>query len=128
MQKTNVAFSALLAAFAGLMGAGGVAAAAASAHMPGGASLSSVALVLLAHAAAILALTPRCRETGLAARLWLASGLVLALGAALFSADIALLTLRGARLFPMAAPTGGIAMIVGWLIGGGAGLAEFVRR
>jgi uncharacterized membrane protein YgdD (TMEM256/DUF423 family) len=128
MQKTHIAFSALLAAFAGLMGASGVAAAAASAHMPGGARLSSVALVLIAHAAAILALTLRSRETGLAARLWLVSALVLALGAALFSADIALLTLRGARLFPMAAPTGGVAMIVGWLIASGAGLAEFARR
>lgn len=128
MQKTSDAFSALLAAFAGLMGAGGVAAAAASAHMPGGARLSSVALILIAHAAAILALTLRSRETGLAGRLWLASALVLALGAALFSADIALLTLRGVRLFPMAAPTGGVAMIVGWLIASGAGVAEFARR
>jgi uncharacterized membrane protein YgdD (TMEM256/DUF423 family) len=126
--QTNNAFPALLAAFAGLMGAGGVAAAAASAHMPGAARLSSVALVLLAHAAAILALTLTSREAGLAARLRLASALVLAMGAALFSADVALLTLRGARLFPMAAPTGGIAMIVGWLIASGAGLAEFARR
>jgi uncharacterized membrane protein YgdD (TMEM256/DUF423 family) len=110
------------------MGAGGVAAAAAAAHMPGGARLSSVALVLLAHAAAILALTVRSRDAGLAPRLFLGSALILAFGAALFSADVALLTLRGARLFPLAAPTGGMAMILGWLVACGAGLAELARR
>ena len=112
-----------LAAFAGLMGACGVAAAAASAHLPGAARLSGVALVLLAHAAAVLCLSARAKDNAPQGRAWLASALVLALGAALFSGDVALLTLRGARLFPMAAPTGGIAMIFGWLIASGAGLA-----
>jgi uncharacterized membrane protein YgdD (TMEM256/DUF423 family) len=115
-----------LAAFAGLMGASGVAAAA-SAHVAGAGRLSSVALVLLAHAAAILGLTARAADGAPFARVWLASALVLALGAALFSGDIALLTLRGARLFPMAAPTGGVAMIIGWLIASGAGLAALTK-
>ena len=116
-----------LAAIAGLMGASGVAAAAASAHMAGGARLGSVALILLVHAVAILVLSGRARDAGPAARLWVASALVIALGAALFSTDIALLTLRGARLFPMAAPTGGTTMILGWLIACGAGLTRLVR-
>ncbi len=116
-----------LAAFAGLMGAGGVAAAAASAHIAGGARLGNVALILLVHAVAILVLSGRAREAGSAARLWLASALVIALGATLFSADIAVLTLRGARLFPMAAPTGGVTMILGWLIASGAGLTRIAR-
>ena len=120
-----------LAAFAGLMGAGGVAAAAAAAHLPGAAHLASVALILLAHAAAILALSARAKDCGKSscplARVWLVSALVLALGAALFSCDVALLTLRGTRLFPMAAPTGGTAMILGWLIASGAGLASLAR-
>ena len=64
-----------LAAFAGLMGAGGVAAAAASAHMAGGARLGNVALILLVHAVAVLVLSGRAREAGPSARLWLASAL-----------------------------------------------------
>ncbi len=129
MQKTIDA----LAALAGLMGASGVAAAAAAAHMPGGARLASVAMILLVHAAALLALTARAQESartdsGKAARLWLASALVLALGAGLFSADVALFTLRATRLFPMAAPTGGITMIAGWLLACIAGLAGLSGR
>jgi uncharacterized membrane protein YgdD (TMEM256/DUF423 family) len=122
-----------LAAFAGLMGAGGVAAAAASAHTGGGARLATVAMILLVHAAAVLALSARAlngggREAKGNERLWLASALALAFGASLFSADIVLLTLRGARLFPMAAPTGGMTMIAGWLLASAAGLAGFFRR
>ena len=117
-----------LAAFAGLMGAAGVAAAAASAHIGGGARLAPVAMILLVHASAVLALSARAKETSGLARLWLVSALSLAFGAALFSADIALLTLRGARLFPMAAPTGGMTMIVGWLLASAAGLAGFFGR
>ncbi len=120
-----------LAALAGLMGAGGVAAAAASAHLPGAARLTSVAMILLVHAVAVLQLSSRARECGnnsdALARVWLVSALVLTLGAALFSCDVALLTLRGARLFPMAAPTGGVAMILGWLIASAAGLAGLAR-
>jgi uncharacterized membrane protein YgdD (TMEM256/DUF423 family) len=117
-----------LAACAGLMGAGGVAAAATSAHIGGGARLANVAMILLVHAAAVLAVSARARETDGNQRLWLASALALVFGAALFSADIALLTLRGARLFPMAAPSGGMTMIAGWLLASAAGLAGFFRR
>ena len=117
-----------LAVLAGLMGACGVAAAAASAHLPGGARLASVAMILLVHAAALLGLTARARDAGKTARLWLASALVLAVGAALFSVDVALLTLRGARLFPMAAPIGGVTMMAGWLLASLAGLAGLSGR
>lgn len=104
-----------LNACAGLFGACGVAAAAASAHLAGGERLNSVALILLAHAAALLGLTTRVKEGAPGARLWLTSALALCVGAFLFSADVAMLTLRGARLFPMAAPTGGTILILGWL-------------
>jgi uncharacterized membrane protein YgdD (TMEM256/DUF423 family) len=103
-----------LTIWAGLMGACGIGAAAASAHLAGGEHLSSVALILLVHAAAVLALITRAQDT-LTPRPWLLAAAVLTLGASLFSADVALLTLRGARLFPMAAPIGGTTMIVGWL-------------
>jgi uncharacterized membrane protein YgdD (TMEM256/DUF423 family) len=49
-------------------------------------------------------------------------------GASLFSADIALRTMEGARLFPMAAPTGGTAMIVGWLLVAVSGFWELISR
>jgi uncharacterized membrane protein YgdD (TMEM256/DUF423 family) len=117
-----------LNAWAGLLGACGVAAAAAAAHLSGGEHMRSVALILLVHAAALLGLTARAREDSYGARLWLASALAIALGAALFSADVTLLTLRGARLFPMAAPTGGTTLILGWLIACAAGLADFFGR
>ena len=117
-----------LNAWAGLLGACGVAAAAAAAHLPGADNLRSVALILLVHAAALLGLTARAAENTPGARLWLAAALAIALGAALFSADVALLTLRGARLFPMAAPAGGTILILGWLTACAAGLADLFRR
>ena len=116
-----------LNAWAGLLGACGVAAAAAAAHLPGAGSLGSVALILLVHAAALPGLTARAAENSAGARLRLAAALAIALGAALFSADVTLLTLRGARLFPFAAPIGGTTMILGWLIAGAAGLADLLR-
>ena len=77
-----------------------------------------MALILLVHAAALLGLTTRAQESaGWSARLWFLSALAVVFGAALFSADVALLALRGARLFPMAAPSGGTLMILGWLAG-----------
>jgi uncharacterized membrane protein YgdD (TMEM256/DUF423 family) len=118
----------VLDACAGLFGACGVASAAAAAHLPGGERLNAVALILLAHAAALLAITPRAKAGEASARLWLASAVALAVGAALFSSDVALLTLRGARLFPMAAPTGGTILILGWLVAFFAGIAELSRR
>jgi uncharacterized membrane protein YgdD (TMEM256/DUF423 family) len=117
----------LLSALAGLLGAAGVAAAAAAAHVAGGAKLSSVALILLVHAAAVLCLCGRAREDDPAARLWCASAAILALGAALFSADVSLFILRGGRLFRMAAPIGGSTMIFGWLVASAAGLVGFAR-
>ena len=89
-----------------------------------------MALILLVHAAALLGLTAQGarerRQWG--ARLWFVSALAIAIGAALFSADVALLALRGARLFPMAAPTGGTLMILGWLAAFFAGITDISRR
>jgi len=107
---------------AGLLGIGGVAAAAASAHAGSDPRLlGAVALVCLAHAPALLAL-------GLAGRreLMLRLGaLLLFAGAALFSIDIAMRAFDLGRLFTMAAPSGGIAMMAGWLA---IALAAFTAR
>jgi len=102
-----------MTSLAGLLGATGVAAAAAAAH--GGAQaglLSAASAMSLAHAPVLLAIGLSDR------RLWLvdlAAGL-LAFGALLFSADMWFHAFSGARLFPMAAPIGGSAMILGWIV------------
>lgn len=99
-----------LLAISGIMGAAGIALAAAGAHM-GGENLTSAAVFLLIHAAAVAGLSASgaaMRGLGIAASL-------LALGAILFSGDLAARVFWGERLFPMAAPAGGIIMIAGWL-------------
>jgi uncharacterized membrane protein YgdD (TMEM256/DUF423 family) len=48
--------------------------------------------------------------------------LILAAGALVFTADLAVRHLWGPQLFPYAAPAGGTAMIAGWLLIAIAGL------
>ncbi|MCC6204901.1 MAG: DUF423 domain-containing protein [Hyphomicrobiales bacterium] len=104
---------------AGLFGACGVALSAVAAH-GGGADLNPASLILLVHAPALLAIglaaTPRLTRLG---------GYVLALGALLFAGDLAARHFLGHRLFPMAAPTGGVTMMVGWAV---VALSAFARR
>ncbi|MGU3360534.1 DUF423 domain-containing protein [Methylobacterium sp. M6A4_1b] len=102
-----------MGALAGLLG---VAASAAAAHVSGADSLKTAAQFLLFHAPAILALVGLA-ATGTTHRPMtrLAAG-ALVLGLALFSGDLALRALHGTPLFPMAAPTGGFALMAGWLL------------
>jgi uncharacterized membrane protein YgdD (TMEM256/DUF423 family) len=104
----------VLAVLAGLFGASGVALAAASAHLSNGASLSAAALMALVHAPALLGLLAARRSHFVAARLAMVAGVILAAGTLLFSGDLSMRVLAGAPLFPMAAPIGGMALIVGW--------------
>lgn len=93
----------------GLCGATGVALSAIAAH---GASTNTAtaATFLLAHAPALLAI-------GLidfnALLRWAA--LLLVVGVSLFAADLVARDFADDRLFAMAAPTGGMLMILGWL-------------
>lgn len=107
-----------LGALSALMGAGGVALSAAAAHGGGGATEQIAAYFLILHAAALLGLTA-CAQAFAAdipfARALLCAGAAIELGTIVFSADLADRALTGARLFPMAAPTGGSLMILGWL-------------
>lgn len=107
-------------ALAGLLGAAGVAIAAAANH-GGDANLAIVANFLLFHAPALLGLSlvPR-------ARLVTAAGYVLLLGLAVFCGDLATRSLAGHALFAMAAPIGGGTLILGWLLV--AATALFTRR
>jgi uncharacterized membrane protein YgdD (TMEM256/DUF423 family) len=107
-----------LGAFSALMGAGGVALAAAAAHADGGEMARTAAYFLMLHGAALLGVTACARafivDIRFARRLLLI-GAGLGLGAIVFSADLASRAFAGARLFPMAAPAGGSLMILGWL-------------
>lgn len=97
---------------AGILGFAGVGAAALSAHAGEDPRLASaVALVCLTHAPALLALGLLVRG-GLVLRI---AALLLFVGAALFSADIALRMFGHGRLFAMAAPAGGMTMMAGWI-------------
>lgn len=102
----------LLLLLAGMIGAAGVALAAASTHLGAESFLSPASAMCLAHAPAILALylaNDKVRTASLAA-------LAMALGTVLFAGDLVSRQFLGASLFPMAAPSGGMLMIGGWII------------
>jgi uncharacterized membrane protein YgdD (TMEM256/DUF423 family) len=106
----------LLVAFAGLMGAAGVILLAVGAHGPhAGAGLDSAGQMLLFHAAAVIAAAVALHQALLFRPLALAATIGLIVGAVLFSGDIAMRAFAGHRLFPMAAPTGGVILIASWL-------------
>ncbi|WMT86029.1 DUF423 domain-containing protein [Pelagibacterium sp. 26DY04] len=113
-------FQRIAIVIAGLLGASGVAAAAASSHA-GAALLGPYALIALTHAPAILALAlaplPRLFDFSLAALL---------IGAVVFCGDLAARHFLGASPLPLLAPIGGLALIAGWLLVIVAGL--FSRR
>jgi uncharacterized membrane protein YgdD (TMEM256/DUF423 family) len=117
----------ILIVLAALMGAGGIGLAAATAHMAPGAGLDSAAYMLLFHAAAVLG-GAALMQQGV---LWRPLGLVVlaawVLGAALFSGDIALRAFAGHRLFAMAAPSGGIILIVAWFALAAAAIGALLR-
>jgi len=115
-------------AIAGLMGASGIVLAAAGAHAAPQSGLDGAAYMLLFHAAAVLGGATLVQQ-GL---LWrpLAIGVLIAwvVGAALFSGDVTLRTFAGHRLFPMAAPSGGVILIIAWLALAVAAVAAFSQR
>jgi uncharacterized membrane protein YgdD (TMEM256/DUF423 family) len=108
----NQRFVPLLLTFAGLFGFAGVALAAAAAHGGGDAHLvASASAMCLAHAPALLALAigaDKLKTAGIA-------GLLIGIGTLLFAGDLVMTRYAGLGLFPMAAPTGGFAMMFGWL-------------
>lgn len=99
-----------LVVLAALMGASGVALAAAGTHIDGGELARTASLFLILHAAALIAV---CAHR---AGAWpTVAGLALAAGVILFSADLSTRAFGGAKLFPYAAPIGGSLMILAWL-------------
>ena len=106
----------LLLIIAGVFGAAGITLAAAGAHAAPGTGLESAANILLFHALAILGGTALLLQGMLSRQLALVVLAAWVLGTILFSADVALRAFLGQRLFPMAAPTGGIILISAWLV------------
>ncbi len=100
----------------GLAGAAGVGLSAAAAHA-GGANTGTAASFLLAHAPLLVAvgLLPWNAVLRIGALIVLA-------GLVFFAGDLLMRDFAGTRLFPMAAPSGGMLMIAGWLVVGVGGL------
>lgn len=110
------------------MGTAGVALAAAAAHAAPGAGLESAAYMLLFHAAAVVggvALLDRDVMVRLPLLIAVAGWII---GAALFSGDISLRAFTGNRLFPMAAPSGGMILIAAWVMLSLAAIASLVLK
>jgi len=118
----------ILVALAGLMGACGVILAAAGAHAAPGAGLDSAAYMLLFHSAAVLGGAALTQQGLLWRPLALAVLVAWAVGAALFSGDIAMRAFAGHRLFAFAAPAGGVVLIVAWLALVLAAIAGLIQR
>jgi uncharacterized membrane protein YgdD (TMEM256/DUF423 family) len=117
----------ILIAIAGLMGAGGIALAAAGAHMAPGAGLDSAAYMLLFHAVAVVGGVALIQQGALWRPLALLVLAAWVLGAVLFSGDIAMRAFTAHRLFPFAAPSGGMILIGAWLALTVAAIAAMIR-
>ena len=114
----------VLVALGALAGVLGVALSAAASHMTGNASLQIAAQFLLFHAPALLVLAALVSQGGVNARLGRLSGFLMALGLVVFCGDLSRRALSGVALAPMAAPTGGVLLMIGWAL---AGTSAFVR-
>jgi uncharacterized membrane protein YgdD (TMEM256/DUF423 family) len=107
----------LLIVLAALSGVLGVGLSAAAAHITGG-NLTTAAQFLLFHAPALLALVALIAAGAVQPTLAQMAGYVLVLGLILFCGDLSRRAFSGAPLFPRAAPTGGIALMIGWALVG----------
>jgi uncharacterized membrane protein YgdD (TMEM256/DUF423 family) len=106
----------ILVALAGLMGAAGVALAAASAHQADATRLAAASSMLLFHAPAVLAAVLLAERRIIHAGVGLTAAFGFVAAAELFAGDLTLRQYAGHGLFPMAAPTGGTLLIVSWLL------------
>jgi uncharacterized membrane protein YgdD (TMEM256/DUF423 family) len=113
----------VLIGIAALFGCVGIVFAAAGAHAKPGTGLDSAGHMLLFHAPAVIAACAGVAAGLINRPVGIAAAIALLIGVALFSGDLALRAYAGTRLFPMAAPTGGIVMIAGWAL---LALAAFI--
>ena len=106
----------LAGALAALMGAAGVALAAAAAHQGDAARLGPASNMLLFHAPAVIAAALLTGHAYAQRHFGFAATFGLIAGPALFSGDLTMRHYTGNALFPMAAPTGGTLLILSWLM------------
>jgi uncharacterized membrane protein YgdD (TMEM256/DUF423 family) len=118
----------MLLILAGLMGAAGVVLAAAGAHAAPTTGLDSAAYLLLFHATAILGGAALMQQSLLWRPLALLILIAWVVGAALFAGDVSARAFLGHRLFPMAAPSGGMILIAAWLAFAVAALVGALQR
>ena len=112
-----------LTGIAALFGCAGIIFAAAGAHGKPGTGLDSAGYMLLFHASGVIAACAGIASGLISRPTGISAAIVLLVGVALFSGDLALRAFAGHKLFPMAAPAGGIVMIGGWAL---LALAAFV--
>jgi uncharacterized membrane protein YgdD (TMEM256/DUF423 family) len=105
----------ILAGVAALLGAAGVALAAAGVHASGGELALRGAEFLILHACAALAIAAHVEIAATSARALVWVGFAMEAGAALFSGELAARAFTGERIFPFAAPIGGSTMILSWV-------------
>jgi uncharacterized membrane protein YgdD (TMEM256/DUF423 family) len=105
----------ILIILAGVMGVDGVMLAAASAHQPDATRLASASSMLLFHSPAVLAAVALAERGLIHAGIGIAAGFGFVIAAALFAGDLTMRQYAGHSLFSMAAPTGGMLLIVSWL-------------
>lgn len=106
----------VLIAIAALFGCAGIVFAAAGAHAKAGTGLDTAGYMLLFHAPAVIAACTAIASGLISRPVGVTAAIVLLIGVALFAGDLALRAYAGHRLFPMAAPTGGVVMIAGWAL------------
>lgn len=118
-----------LALAAGLLGAAGVSLAAIAAHKIDNPGLATAAMMLVVHAAGVLAIAGySAMPAGAAdARLWRATGALMAFAVSLFSGAVAYHAFTGVHVFPRAAPIGGSLTILSWLVVAGLGALGAMR-
>lgn len=116
-----------LTAIGGLIGAAGVSAAAAAAHVANTAGMNAIAQIGLAHGAALVALAALAQ--GMARPVWtLGAASLIAFGAGAFCLELGLRHFFAISMFPNAAPIAGTAIILGWLGVAVAALREMTVR
>lgn len=103
-------------ALAGLMGLAGVLLAAAGTHLGGGDKVHLAASFLSMHAGVVLSLAIAALARVGHRGLWLSGATVLALGTLVFAADLAVAGLLNDHPIPVAAPIGGVLMVLGWVV------------
>lgn len=114
----------VLVVLAGVSGVLGIAASAAAAHSAGGANLETAGRYLLLHATALVGVAALTGAGLVHPTLGRVAGSILVLGLLLFAGDLSWRVLRGGPLLPMAAPTGGILLMLGWALLAAAALVR----